>query len=1279
MRSKILATIGIFFLFLFILFIGVLALTQTELFRNGIRKLAEKAVSSATNQGFTIGSIEGNLFNGFKVKDVRLSIENEPFVYVAELSVGYSLPVILDRFMSFSKVIPVKDLGISGLDVKLIKYQEGRWNFQKLVPEDKKAVGKEDVKKIDLRPKWSIILSNFILKNSEIKIDDRGKGKVSEIKISELELALKLLGITKRIELNLKKANVSAVKPDIALSDLSVQALYSKEKASLKNLRGKINGAKVNFDGEVLNLKQPEFKFQASAHGYNFNSIGVLNAEIEGSGKYISPEDIKAEISLEVPESEFFGRAFRFSTGKIKIAGTKITLNNANLKTKFGVAEFRGNADLRGLLTKQGKNDFDLECSLHDVNTSEVLAILDQKIKKWPDILNNNLVAALNARLDIKGYWKEVEDFKILAAGENMSLSGPSLGEITTTGTVEVTRPSVNLDLVSSLKNVDLASALKQEKLRSSITASFKTRQSIPIKGDFSDNYAASVEGKILPSLFSGLSISDGRIDASYKKNALDLQSLSLNSDSFTFKTKPSSLKGEGLDLGYELQVNDLNVLSKFLPHTEAKGQLRAAGKVHGEIRKPTVTISASLSDFEFDDYFEAMSTKINGAVTLDFSDMNLDLKVNAEKTSIKNHDFERVDLIVKGKGKQISSEVSILEDGSRNYKVELNLQDPISQEKKIEISKLELNLHNRVLTNRKPMLITIAPDKLIVDEFNIHYNSSSVTANGIYGFDGLINSDLNLSNLNLDEISDILQLEPPLKGIVSADISLKGSVDTPNIAASISAQNLIYSNFKSDITNLGINYLDRRLELAFDIMDEKRAIFSANGTIDTDLSLKSIGPDLKRGNLNLNIHSEGVDLSPLAALIEEIKEISGILITDLSLKGGAERPSINGQFKLQDLKIRLHSLRNTFQIPDLLLDFQGKKGFLRSAEISSDGGKGTFSGEIDLEAIAYTIDGAFEDLLIKPKAVSAIVNGDIKLRGANEQISIEGKLKIPRARINIPDEPKKKLPEIKFVDVDEEEEFLISDTKETDFFKEHVAMDIKASIPRNAWVKGRGANIEIKGNFDIKKKYGGPIRLFGTANTVRGSYKILGKLFTIQRGTVSFRGQEEINPLLDIQALYEVSKVDAFINIGGTAKKPEIRFSSDPPMQESDILSYIVFGTSTNKIGSGERNSLEGIAAGIAGGIAVNQLKDVLGDDLSPDVLRIGTSQGVTEIEVGKYLTDNLYVSYKRGSSDSALGTSTLTTDWVFIEYEIFDFLTLDSQIGGENPGADIFYNFSY
>ncbi len=1279
MRSKILKTIGIFFLCLIILFIGFLLFTQTDLFRDTIKKAAEKAVSSVTNQKFTIGRIEGNLFNGIRINDIRFSIEDEPFVYIAKLSIDYSLPIIFNRFMSFGRVIPVNEIQISGLHIDLINYGNGKWNFKKLVPEKEKAVDKKDVTKENLQPKWSIILSSFILRDAEIRIEEPTKNEVAEINIDELELAAKLLGITKKIELDLKKANVNAPKQHIKLKDLSAEALYSKEKANIKNLKGIINGAKVNFDGEAIDLKQPEFAFQASAYGYSFEKIGVMNAEIEGSGKYVSPANIDAEIKINFPESKILGRKVRGSIEKIKMKGTNIAINNANLKTESGEVKFSGNADLKRLLTKNGTNDFDINLSLQDISTSDVLAILDKKIKKWPDILNNSLSATVNTSLNIEGSWKEIEDFKVKSTTESLTIKGESLGDIDTKGTVEVTRLNVNLDLVSSLKNIDVASVLLQENLKSSITANLTTKDSIPIKGAFLDNFIASVSGEILPSSFAGLRISDGKIDASFSDMTLDIRTLYLNSDSFSVKTKGAKVKGKGLDLGYELKVNDLKLVSEFVPNTIFKGMLKAEGKVQGEINRPKITVSADVSDFEFDEKYKAKSIEIRGDGTLDLNNPNLDGEINVKKISINNNKFESANLTAKSKGKDISSEVSIIEDETRNYEVGLQLKDLTSKDKRIEITKLELNLYDRVLKNREDILITVAPKKIMVDKFNIHYNESSVVANALLDLNGAINGDLNVSNLNLSEISGLLHLEPQLKGMASANISMNGTMDVPIIKGNINTQNLAYSKFESDGTNLTINYLDKKLNLKFDIVKDKRAIFSANGIIDTGLNLKNIVPNLKRGTLSLEISSSGVDLSPLAGLIEEIKQISGTLIADLTVTGTVERPSVDGQVSLENVDLRLHSLRNEFKIANSVFQFQGRKGFLRSAEISSDGGKGTFSGEIDVDALSYSIRGSLDHFLIQPKAISANVDGNVELTGSEGKIDIEGDIKIPRARIIIPDQPKKKLPEIKFVDEDEKGEFVIQDTKETDFFEDNIALDVKASIPRNAWVKGRGANIELKGTFNIIKKYGGHIKIFGTANTVRGSYKILGKLFTIQRGTVSFGGQYEINPLLDIQALYKVSNVNAYINIVGTAEKPQIKFSSDPPMEESDILSYIVFGTSSDKIGSGERNSLQGIATGIAGGVAVNELKGVLGEELSPDVLRIGSGQAGTELEVGKYLTDKLYVSYQRGSQNTTLGTSTLTTDWVFIEYEIFNFLTLDSTVGGENSGADLFYNFNF
>jgi translocation and assembly module TamB len=238
--------------------------------------------------------------------------------------------------------------------------------------------------------------------------------------------------------------------------------------------------------------------------------------------------------------------------------------------------------------------------------------------------------------------------------------------------------------------------------------------------------------------------------------------------------------------------------------------------------------------------------------------------------------------------------------------------------------------------------------------------------------------------------------------------------------------------------------------------------------------------------------------------------------------------------------------------------------------------------------------------------------------------------------------------------------------------------MNLSVTISRNAWVRGKGANVEIQGDVEVKKKYGNPQIVTGTVSTVRGTYQIFGKLFKIEEGRVSFPGTTEIDPFLDITALYRVSNVDIFVNLGGRVSEPKIQLSSNPAMEETDIISYLVFGSSSDKLGTGERSSLDQVAAGVAGGIAARELKNLIGEEFSLDVISIGGGQSGPQVELGKYLTDDLYIGYQRSTTQSST-TAPAATNNVRVEYRLFDFLTLESEIGGEQAGGDIFFNFNY
>jgi len=318
------------------------------------------------------------------------------------------------------------------------------------------------------------------------------------------------------------------------------------------------------------------------------------------------------------------------------------------------------------------------------------------------------------------------------------------------------------------------------------------------------------------------------------------------------------------------------------------------------------------------------------------------------------------------------------------------------------------------------------------------------------------------------------------------------------------------------------------------------------------------------------------------------------------------------------------------------------------------------------------------QNFLVKPKRISANISGNLKLEGEGVKIDVGGKVTVSKARITIPEKQEKEIEEIKFIDEDKDE-FAVGSGGQTDYFKENVALNLQIKMRKNNWVKGRGANIELSGDLDINKAFGQPVRIAGTINTVRGTYETLGKLFRIKEGRVSFSGTENINPFLDITALYRVSSAQIFVNISGTADKPVLKLSSDPPMSETDIVSYIVFGAPSDRIGSSNRASIQGAAAGVAGGIAAAQLEKLLGSKFSVDVISVGGGTSGPQVEVGKYLTQDLYIAYERATTQSLLDSTTITENRVLLEYTVFKNVTINGDVGGENPGIDVFYNFNY
>ncbi len=1266
MKSKILKILGILLILLTILVTATTIFTRTDYFKNIVKGFAEKAVNAATKQKFTIGEIKGDLIHGFKLIDVSLHIEEEPFISLNELSLKYSLPFLLKSHTLFRKVVPMDNASVSGLRVNLIRYRDNSWNFYKIV----KEAGREN--KHNEIPDWSVFLESFIIDNCIVTFEDKKENKSSSIEIPDLYFSLKMFNIVGRIEVDLKRGDFYILPQKMKIKGLSSKVVYENGRVQINNMEADVNGSGIKLSAEASNFKEPVFKLKASAKDLEIYE-GTFNLDIEAVGRYKSLDNIQVELKLNIPDAEILKKKFSGSIEKIIIEGTKIEVRKGIVKTEFGNALFEGSAFLDRLLKTGGTNGLTINLSLENIDLSGF-----NKLIKVP------FTGIVNADLHLKGVWKEIKELETKAKINKFHHKGEA-GEISLKGIVETAGSKVNFDLISELKRINPGFILKDNKYIGDVNSNFKLKGSLNLSGHLLDNLRATLSGDILSSSISGIKIDNGKIDASYDNGLLNVKKLFFKADSFYVNAEGTGGREKEISAIYDIEVEKLNILSNFFPDLDIRGHLKADGRIQGKIKKPNMDFTLTLSDFGYKKDILVKSIQLTGETSGSIENPQFKASGNFKDIKFKERKIKSINIKAGKEDEGIKGVISIVEEPKISCEVVFNMLDIKSYEKSLVLERIKLNLNDNMIENRDSIPVKFSPNQVTVKSFNLYHEDTAILGNAFLDFDGNMDSKLELKKVDLYNISQLLNLKTPLKGIASGNINLKGSTERPVVNANVISENLEFMEFKSDMFTLNLSYANKKLNFNANAKEKDNKILLVRAGADIDLNLKKLNENLMDAFFDLSVKSDGLDLSPVSKLNEEIKTITGKAIIDFKASGKLKSPSVNGVVKLKDISLSLYSIKNTIKINNGLFKMDDQNGTLTLDIQTDEEGEGTFEGDMDFSKLTFNFKSKIKNFLIQTKGITAKLNGNMKIKGGDGRIHIGGKTEVKSVRILISEfraqKEIKTTDEIKFVDGREEKKPQ-DETKETTYFKNNVAMYFTASIPGNAWIRGKGANIEVEGKAVVKKDFGKSAIIAGDIDAVRGTYNVLGKLFRIEKGKISFAGTEEINPFLDIEALHSVSDVRILVNVTGTISKPDIKLSSDPQMDENEIISYIAFGKSINKLSGGERAQFQGGAAGTIKLMGAGKMAKLAGKRLGIDMINIegGNDEGASsKFTFGKYFSDNLYVAYERKPSQSPTKASNYSFNSLLIEYRLTNSLSLDSEIGGENPGMDIFYNLDF
>jgi translocation and assembly module TamB len=743
--------------------------------------------------------------------------------------------------------------------------------------------------------------------------------------------------------------------------------------------------------------------------------------------------------------------------------------------------------------------------------------------------------------------------------------------------------------------------------------------------------------------------------------------------DSVSTKVNAAGEWGETVALNWKLHASNLG---EWLPG--AKGRIVSQGEISGKRQAPLIRTRLSVENLAYGEYRARRLRLIASGGITPRDVLSLDLQAHGLQAGEPT-----LDVTLRGSGTQAEHRLSTsaLINGKQRLDVALDGSWAAQQ----WLARLVRFDFSDPLTGNWQLVrsttLRLAAERSELNDLCLYSGASSLCAAGLYAENARWDGRLTLSELPLALFKTLWPESLQVAGQVNALVTAQGTaanvrsgliqIDTTPIDLAFTDAQKRTARIELDASTLDARLNEAGLQAEF-LIKERRA---AHGLLQGDLAVRGrLSPATIRqlpvsGRVALNLP----DLSIASPWLPNIKDLKGRALGELTLAGTAGKPDIQGRIGIDRASLGISPLGIQITGVEVAASSRGGDSLRLDAKASSGQGTLVVTGTAKLDAAAgwpvmLHIEGKRFEVARIPEA-AVLASPTLDIRTERQQIHVDGMVEIPEARINLSEQAKG----IGGGAVKPSEDVIIiaAETPQPQAGKLRVYSRVRIVLGNKVAVRGYGFTGGLIGEITVTETPETVTRATGELETREASYAFYGVELKIEQGRIRYSNTPVTNPAIDFQATRTSGEVTAGLRATGDARTPEISLFSTPPMNQADILAYLVTGNSLDNVGSGQGNLLMNAAAAIGARQGMPLLSQ-LGSRLGLDEVKFGSATGQgglgqTSLLLGKYLTPRLYVQYGL----ALLGAGNVLR----IRYKLSQRWELQSETGSQT-GADILFN---